>query len=177
MHHAADPGGATMMGITIATLAKWRKRKVTAAEVRQMRRDEAVAISAALMTSHRTTNKRLMSIGQAVEVMRANGEVRAERTDPATGELVPLSDSDEPAADEVRAVAPPWLAWPPLSASFTTWCVPCQRPAASFLMAQRPACSVFWIWAVGASALVSAATPTQHPIGAQKAHQMTLKCY
>ncbi len=56
-------------------------------------RQEALIISAALMASHRKTTKRLLSIGQAVEVLRANGEVRAERTDPATGELVPLSDS------------------------------------------------------------------------------------
>ncbi len=74
------------------TVKPERKKRSDAGDV-SLTRDEAVAISAALMTSHRKTNKRLMSIGQAVEVMRANGEVRAERTDPATGELVPLSDS------------------------------------------------------------------------------------
>ena len=74
------------------TVKPERKKRSDAGDV-SLTRDEAVAISAALMTSHRKTNKRLMSIGQAGEVMRANGEVRAERTDPATGELVPLSDS------------------------------------------------------------------------------------
>lgn len=74
------------------TVKPERKKRSDAGDV-SLTRDEAVAISAVLMTSHRKTNKRLMSIGQAVEVMRANGEVRAERTDPATGELVPLSDS------------------------------------------------------------------------------------
>ena len=74
------------------TVKPERKKRSDAGDV-SLTRDEAVAISAALMTSHRKTNKRLMSIGQAVEVMRANGEVRAERIDPATGELVPLSDS------------------------------------------------------------------------------------
>ncbi len=74
------------------TVKPERKKRSDAGDV-SLTRDEAVAISAALMTSHRKSNKRLMSIGQAVEVMRANGEVRAERTDPATGELVPLSDS------------------------------------------------------------------------------------
>lgn len=69
-----------------------RKQRSDAGEV-SLPREEAIAISAALMVSHRKTNKRLMSIGQAVEVMRANGEVRAERTDPATGEVTPLSDS------------------------------------------------------------------------------------
>ncbi len=74
------------------TVKPERKKRSDAGDV-SLTRDEAVAISAVLMTSHRKTNKRLMSIGQAVEVMRANGEVRAERIDPATGELVPLSDS------------------------------------------------------------------------------------
>ena len=74
------------------TVKPERKKRSDAGDV-SLTRTEAVAISAALMTSHRKTNKRLMSIGQAVEVMRANNEVRAERTDPSTGELVPLSDS------------------------------------------------------------------------------------
>lgn len=74
------------------TVKPERKKRSDAGDV-SLTRDEAVAISAALMTSHRKTNKRLMSIGQAVAVMRANGEVRAERTDPATGEVTPLSDS------------------------------------------------------------------------------------
>lgn len=74
------------------TVKPERKKRSDAGDV-SLTRDEAVAISAALMTSHRKSNKRLMSIGQAVDVMRANGEVRAERTDPVTGELVPLSDS------------------------------------------------------------------------------------
>lgn len=74
------------------TVKPERKKRSDAGDV-SLSREEAVAISAALMTSHRKTNKRLMSIGQAVAVMRANGEVRAERTDPATGEVAPLSDS------------------------------------------------------------------------------------
>nr|WP_315206450.1 integrase [uncultured Albidiferax sp.] len=74
------------------TVKPERKQRSDAGEV-SLSREEAIAISAALMVSHRKTGKRLMSIGQAVEVMRANGEVRAERTDPATGEVLPLSDS------------------------------------------------------------------------------------
>lgn len=88
------------LGVSTATLYRHfgkitvkpeRKKRSDAGDV-SLSRDEAVAISAALMVSHRKSNKRLMSIGQAVEVMRANGEVRAERTDPATGEVMPLSD-------------------------------------------------------------------------------------
>lgn len=74
------------------TVKPQRKRRSDAGAV-QLSRDEAIVISALLMTSHRKTNKRLMSIGHAVEVARANDEIRAERTDPATGEVIPLSDS------------------------------------------------------------------------------------
>lgn len=40
----ADPGGATKYGITHGTLAAWRRRPVTVAEVRAMTRAEARAI-------------------------------------------------------------------------------------------------------------------------------------
>jgi len=39
--HDADPGGATMFGITIATLSRWRGRDVTKAEVKALTRAEA----------------------------------------------------------------------------------------------------------------------------------------
>lgn len=42
--HPADPGGATNMGITLATLADWRGRQVTKQEVRDLTRREAEAI-------------------------------------------------------------------------------------------------------------------------------------
>jgi lysozyme family protein len=42
--HPDDPGGATMMGITRATLAAWRGAPVTKADVRALARDEAAAI-------------------------------------------------------------------------------------------------------------------------------------
>lgn len=42
--HPDDPGGATMMGITQATLAAWRGAPVTKADVRSLTRDEAAAI-------------------------------------------------------------------------------------------------------------------------------------
>lgn len=89
------------LGISRATLYRHlekvsvkpqRKKRSDAGDL-SLSRDEAVLISAVLMASHRKNAKRLMSIGQAVSVMRANGEVRAERADPETGELTPLSDS------------------------------------------------------------------------------------
>lgn len=42
--HPKDPGGATNMGITLDTLAAWRKRKVTPDDVRGLTRAEAAAI-------------------------------------------------------------------------------------------------------------------------------------
>lgn len=42
--HPADPGGATNLGVTRATLTKWRRRPVTKADVRALSRDEAAQI-------------------------------------------------------------------------------------------------------------------------------------
>lgn len=89
------------LSISLPTLYRYLK-KVTVKPERKQRSDagdvslpraEAVIISALLMASHRKSNKRLMSITQAMDILRANGEVRAERTDPTTGEVTPLSDS------------------------------------------------------------------------------------
>ncbi len=92
---------AAELGVSLPTLHR-HLSKVTVKTQRKTRSDsgevslcrtEAALISALLMNSHRKTGKRLMSIGQAVEILRANREVRAESLDPATGELRPLSDS------------------------------------------------------------------------------------
>lgn len=74
------------------TVKPERKQRSDAGDV-LLTREDAIAISALLMTSHRKTNKRLLSIGQAVDMLRANGEVRAEALDPVSGELIRLSDS------------------------------------------------------------------------------------
>lgn len=74
------------------TVKTQRKTRSDSGEV-SLCREEAALISALLMSSHRKTGKRLMSIGQAVEILRANGEVRADYLDASTGELRPLSDS------------------------------------------------------------------------------------
>ena len=42
--HPKDPGGATNLGITLATLQDWRGKPVTKADVKALTRDEAAAI-------------------------------------------------------------------------------------------------------------------------------------
>lgn len=89
------------LGISPATLHRYlgqvtvkpeRKQRSDAGDV-WASRDECIALSAILMSSQRKTDKRLLSITQAVETARANGEVRFERIEPDSGELVRLSDS------------------------------------------------------------------------------------
>ena len=88
------------LGLTRATLMR-RLKDVTVTERKQrsdagavaLPRDDAVLVSALLMDSLRKNNKRLMSITQAAEILRANGQIRAEYVDPASGEIRPLSDS------------------------------------------------------------------------------------
>lgn len=89
------------LGMSMATLQR-ALGEVVARPSRKQRDDagntalarpEAVLISAMLMDSLRKNNKRLMSVAAAVDVLRRNGEVQAEWTDPATGEVRPLSAS------------------------------------------------------------------------------------
>ena len=56
-------------------------------------REEALMISAILKESTRGNGKRLLSIGDAVEILRANDQIQAGAVDTATGEMIQLSDS------------------------------------------------------------------------------------
>lgn len=69
-----------------------RRRRSDAGKV-TLARTEAELVSALLMESLRKNNKRLLSIGQAVDTLRANGLIKAARLDEDTGELIPLCDS------------------------------------------------------------------------------------
>lgn len=89
---------ARTLGISTKTLMRYLA-KLTVRPARRRRRDagsssltldEAQRISALLMESHRKTGKRLMSVGHALALLRANGEVRAMRLDKRTGQPVPL---------------------------------------------------------------------------------------
>lgn len=89
------------LGMSRATLARKikevavmapRKRRSDAGQS-ALTRDEAMLISAVLMESTRKNGKRLYSVVDAIETLRANDMIRAEYLDPSTGELRPLSES------------------------------------------------------------------------------------
>lgn len=90
------------LGISRATLLRQlkevtvkpeRKRRADAGKT-AVSREEAVLISAALMASLRkSATKRLLSVDQAVEMMRDNGEIRCDRVDTDTGEVFTLATS------------------------------------------------------------------------------------
>lgn len=88
------------LGISHATLMRAlgrvsdrpaRKRRADAGQL-ALSRDEAELIATVLMESLRKNGKRLLSIGQAVATLRANGLVRAEMAG-ADGATRPLSES------------------------------------------------------------------------------------
>lgn len=88
-----------------------RKRRSDAGDV-VLSRDEAVLISALMMDSLRKNAKRLLAIGEAVDILRANGEIHAQRIDPDTGECLPLSVSAIARALRVYSLHPDQLLRP-----------------------------------------------------------------
>lgn len=92
---------AQELGISLATLYRklemvWvkpkRKRRSDAGRT-ELKLEEARWISALLMEAMRKNGKRLMSVAQAVETLRANGKIEASRIDKETGEVLPISTS------------------------------------------------------------------------------------
>ncbi|HCP0994756.1 TPA: integrase, partial [Escherichia coli] len=88
------------LGMSRATLLR-RLKEVSVTDKRKKRadagrsaltRDEAALISATLREATRKNGKRLYSIADAVETLRANGFISAGRTDETTGEFFPLSE-------------------------------------------------------------------------------------
>lgn len=89
------------LGLSYATLQRklkevsvtpQRKRRSDAGQS-ALTRDEAMRISALLMESTRKNGKRLYSVADAIETLRANDMIRAEFLDTETGEVRPLSES------------------------------------------------------------------------------------
>lgn len=92
---------AAELGVSVQTLYR-KKEQVVGKAPRKRRhdagtsalsREEAQKISAALQATIRKNGKRLSSVKQAVEMLRANRLIDAERMDPETGEVFELSDS------------------------------------------------------------------------------------
>lgn len=67
-----------------------RKRRADAGQ-HGLTRDEALMIAGVMMESRRGNNKRLYSLNDAVDHLRCNGMLRAERINTDTGEVLPLS--------------------------------------------------------------------------------------
>ena len=89
------------LGVSLATLYRKlesvsvkpsRKRRSDAGKS-ELKLEEAKLISAVLVEAMRRNGKRLMSVKQAVEMLRANGKIEAARIDEETGEVSPLSEN------------------------------------------------------------------------------------
>ena len=89
------------LGVSLATLYRKlesvsvkpsRKRRSDAGKT-ELKLEEAKLISAVLVEAMRRNGKRLMSVKQAVEMLRANGKIGAARIDEETGEVSPLSEN------------------------------------------------------------------------------------
>ena len=89
------------LGVSLATLYRKlesvsvkpsRKRRSDAGKT-ELKLEEAKLISAVLVEAMRRNGKRLMSVKQAVEMLRANGKIEAARIDEETGEVIPLSEN------------------------------------------------------------------------------------
>lgn len=92
---------AEALGISLATLHRkleavvlkpTRKRRADAGKS-ALTYEEAQAISTLVMETMRKNGKRLTTVSAAVEMLRANGEIAAEKVDETTGEVSKLSDS------------------------------------------------------------------------------------
>lgn len=93
------------------TVRPQRRQRSDAGDV-SLTRDEAKLIATMVMESMRKNNKRLYTIGHAVEALRANNEIRAERIDPETGVCTPLSVSAITRALRVYGLHPDQLLQP-----------------------------------------------------------------
>lgn len=88
-----------------------RKRRNDAGQ-HELARDEALMIAGVMTDSIRGHGKRLYSLNDAVDHLRANGLIKAERIDTETGEVLPLSYSAIARAMRAFGVHPDQLAQP-----------------------------------------------------------------
>lgn len=116
---AVYAAAAIELGMTRSTLLR-KLKEVSVSNPRKRRSDtgqvalshaEAMKVSAVLMESTRKNGKRLMSVEQAILILRSNGEIAAERTD-THGEVTPLSVSAISRALRIHKLHPDQLLAP-----------------------------------------------------------------
>ncbi|MEX3556145.1 MAG: integrase [Burkholderia gladioli] len=91
---------AADLGVSLRTAYRWlkdyyghqRKRRNDAGKL-SLTRDEAEIVCGSMLTSVRANGKGIGKLTHRVEQLRANRLIRAERIDPSTGEILPLSDT------------------------------------------------------------------------------------
>ena len=69
------------------------RRRRSDAGTSSLTRDEALVVSGVILEHMRKNGKRIMTVDRAIESARANEMIKAVRTDPASGEVIPLSTS------------------------------------------------------------------------------------
>lgn len=121
------------LGVSVGTVHRWlsahrhtgRKQRSDAGQL-CLSRDEAVVLSAYLTEGDRANGKQIVTLVQAVAILRANGEIAAERIDTNTGEVCLLSESSIARALRHYHLHPLQLRVPtphqPLSSPHPNWC-------------------------------------------------------
>ncbi|MDR0441579.1 MAG: DDE-type integrase/transposase/recombinase [Candidatus Accumulibacter sp.] len=82
--------GTLMRKLKEVTVSTPRKRRADAGQT-ALTREDAMQISATLITATRKNGKRLYAVADAIRTLRDNGMIRAEYLDESTGECRPLS--------------------------------------------------------------------------------------
>ncbi|MDR2452886.1 MAG: hypothetical protein LBE85_14245 [Candidatus Accumulibacter sp.] len=124
---------AARLSVSAQTVNRWlrahrlptRKRRADAG-AHGLTREEAAAIAATMREGTRDNGRMIYTLRAAVDTARADGRIRAERLDPETGELIPLSYSAIARAmrdydlhpDQVREPRP----YQDLSSPHPNWC-------------------------------------------------------
>lgn len=75
-----------------AVVGRQRKRRCDAGEM-ALTREEALLVSAYMMSAFRRTGRGICTLKDALRELRANGVLRGERVDEVSGEIVALSES------------------------------------------------------------------------------------
>lgn len=110
---------AAALQVTPKTLHSWVKAVIESSrkprndkDSSDLQPEEARLIAALMRESVRQTGKQLSSVGMAADILRANGKIKAERLDKATGELVPLSETAISRALQAYGLHPKQLSRP-----------------------------------------------------------------